>query len=50
MPKTLVVVEDSQFAQAILSKLKKHGFNIVFAEDAESGHIQILHRWKTSRI
>jgi DNA-binding response OmpR family regulator len=28
---------------AILFKeLKKHGFNIVFAEDAESGHIQIL--------
>jgi CheY-like chemotaxis protein len=43
MSKTLVVVEDSQFARAILSKeLKKHGFNIVFAEDAESGHIQIL--------
>ena len=43
MPKTLVVVEDSQFARAILSKeLKKHGFNIIFAEDAESGHIQIL--------
>lgn len=41
--RTLVVVEDSQFARAILSKeLKKHGFNIVFAEDAESGHIQIL--------
>ncbi len=40
--KTIVVIEDSQYARTLLAaELKKHGFNVLAAADAESGHIQI---------
>ncbi len=43
--KTIAVIEDSHFARALLAnKLRKHGFNVLVAGDAETGHLQIVQK------
>lgn len=42
-PKTIVVIEDSQFARTILgTELRKQGFHVIITENAELGHLSIL--------